>query len=83
MVSILGDFYNSDHISFTVNSFYGPKTKPHTRLVEAITDLPDNGKCNIVVVGPPTGGDGSDLEDVSDDELDPDWPGDVACVLRT
>ena len=70
-------------MSFTVNIFYGPKIKPHTRLAEAIADLPDNGKCDIVVVGPPAGGDGSNLEDVSDDERDPDWPGEVACVMET
>ena len=36
-----------------------------------------------MVVGPPAGGDGSNLEDVSEDERDPDWPGEEACVMET
>ena len=39
--------------------------------------------CDIVVVGPPAGGDGSDIEGMSDDESEGQMSEEVACLMET
>ena len=70
-------------MSFSTNSFYEPRIRSHTRLIDAISHVSEGGESNIVVVRPLGGGDGTDIEGVSDDESEFQMPEEVTCIMET
>ena len=55
-------------MEFSTSCFYGKKITKHVRLRSAIDlALNQKGNVDIVMSGPPQGGDGSDIEDVDED----------------
>ena len=70
-------------MSNTFNSLYGPRIRSYTRLIHAISHASEGGKSDIVVVGPPGGGDGSDIEVMSDDDSEFQMPEEVTCNMET
>ena len=66
----------------STNSFYGPRLRSHTRLIDAIAHVSEDGESYIVVVEPLPGGDKSDFEGMSDDESEVQMPEEVACFLE-
>ena len=61
-------------MSIGTNSFYEPRILSHIRLIDAISHVSEDGKSDIVVVGPSAGRDGSDIEGM---------PEKVACLMET
>ena len=53
------------------------------RLIDAISDVPKDGKSNVVVVGAPAGGDGSDNEGIRDDENENQMLEDFSRLMET
>ena len=70
-------------MSIDTNSFYGPRIRSDTRLIDAMSHVSEDCESDIVVVGPPAGGDGSDIEGMSDDESEGQMPEEVACLMET
>ena len=70
-------------MSTGTNSFYGLRIRSHIRLIDAISHVSEDDESDIVVVGPPAGGDGSDIEGMSDDESEGQMPEEVACLMET
>ena len=72
-------------MSTSTSSFYGPRIEPHTRLIEAISHMSEDGERDIVVIGPSAGrgGDRSDTEGMSDEESESQMPEEIACVMET
>ena len=69
-------------MSIGANSFYAPRIRSHTRLIDTISHVSEDGESDIVVVGHPAGGDGSDIEGMSDDESEGKMPEEVACLME-
>ena len=44
------------------------KARLRTRLIDANSDVPNDGEFDIVVIGPPACGDGNDIEGISDND---------------
>ncbi|KAK4328538.1 hypothetical protein Pmani_001015 [Petrolisthes manimaculis] len=52
------------------NKFYGRKIVTQRFLIDAIDPIEDIEDVDIAIIGPPAGGDGSDVEQLDDDNLD-------------
>ena len=72
-------------MSISTNSLYGPRVRPHTRLIEAKSHVSDDGEKDIVIVETSAGhsGDGSDIQGMSDDESESQMPEEVAWLMET
>lgn len=80
---LFSDFSVMQH---TPSSFYGPRVIQHRFLRDAVDAATEaEGDVDIVLTGPPPGGDGSDVEDVEEDALEEaeDLPVEVAGELET
>ena len=60
-----------------------PRIRSHTRLIDAISHVSEDDKSDIVVVGLLTGGDGSNIEGMSDDESEGQTPEKVVRPMET
>ena len=55
-------------MSISTNSFYGSRIRSHTRLIDVMSHVSEDGEGDIAVVGPPAGGDGSVIKGMSNYE---------------
>ena len=70
-------------MSISTNCFYGPRIQSHTRLIDAISHVSEDGESDIVAVGPPDCGDGSDNDGTSDDENEGLMLEEIAWLMET